>query len=191
LRGNGTATGTGDGPQRQELEAHFEGTNTVFMGMMNGQELSEAYASGDVFVMPSESETLGFVVLEAMASRMPVVSVAAGGLTDIITEHGKMGLLYAPGDYAAANAHLAKLLDDAEYRDRIAQGGFDEVSRWNTHASNVWLREQQYTGAMRRFRLRERFKGLLLWVSIHAWVRALLRMLGLGRKEPSAAPAAT
>ena len=75
----------------------------------------------DVFVMPSESETLGFVVLEAMASKMPVLSVAAGGLTDIITEDGKMGLLYQPGDYDAANKQLAKLIDDPAFRERIAQ----------------------------------------------------------------------
>jgi glycosyltransferase involved in cell wall biosynthesis len=60
-------------------------------GMMRGEELSQAYASGDVFVMPSESETLGFVVLEAMASQVPVVAVAAGGLTDIITAPGSNG----------------------------------------------------------------------------------------------------
>ena len=59
--------------------------------MMKGEELSQAYASGDVFVMPSESETLGFVVLEAMASRVPVVCVAAGGLTDIVTKPGENG----------------------------------------------------------------------------------------------------
>ena len=60
-------------------------------GMMKGADLSAAYASGDVFVMPSESETLGFVVLEAMASRVPVVCVAAGGLTDIVTSPGNNG----------------------------------------------------------------------------------------------------
>ena len=58
---------------------------------MKGQDLSAAYASGDVFVMPSESETLGFVVLEAMASQVAVVAVAAGGLTDIITRPGDNG----------------------------------------------------------------------------------------------------
>jgi sulfoquinovosyltransferase len=58
--------------------------------MMKGQELSEAYASADVFVMPSETETLGFVVLEAMASGVPVVAVAAGGLTDIV-QHNQTG----------------------------------------------------------------------------------------------------
>ncbi len=49
----------GDGPAREELHEHFAGTNTVFMGMLHGEELSAAYASADVFCMPSESETLG------------------------------------------------------------------------------------------------------------------------------------
>jgi sulfoquinovosyltransferase len=70
--------------------------------MMRGEALSAAYASADVFVMPSETETLGFVVLEAMASGVPVVSVAAGGLTDIITRPGETGFLYAQGDYQGA-----------------------------------------------------------------------------------------
>ena len=48
-------------------------------------------ASADIFMMPSESETLGFVALEAMASGIPVVSVAAGGLVDIITKPGVIG----------------------------------------------------------------------------------------------------
>lgn len=66
-------------------------TASLLQGMMKGEDLSKAYASGDVFVMPSESETLGFVVLEAMASQVPVVAVAAGGLTDIITRPGTNG----------------------------------------------------------------------------------------------------
>ena len=74
------------GPEKAALEAHFKGTNTVFTGMITGDDLAAAYASIDLFVMPSESETLGFVVMEAMASGVPVVAVAAGGLLDILTK---------------------------------------------------------------------------------------------------------
>ncbi|KAG2433116.1 hypothetical protein HYH02_012818 [Chlamydomonas schloesseri] len=84
----------GDGPARQQLEQHFAGLPVTFMGMLRGEELSAAYASADVFVMPSETETLGFVVLEAMASGLPVVAVAAGGLKDIL----------APASAAAASS---------------------------------------------------------------------------------------
>ncbi len=62
----------GGGPEEKELKKYFHGTPTVFTGMLHGKELSQAFASGDVFVMPSDSETLGFVVLESMASGVPV-----------------------------------------------------------------------------------------------------------------------
>ncbi|CAL5411193.1 unnamed protein product [Camellia sinensis] len=52
----------GDGPYREELEKLFSGMPAVFTGMLGGEELSQAYASGDVFVMPSESETLGHIM---------------------------------------------------------------------------------------------------------------------------------
>lgn len=63
----------------------------MWQGMLRGEELSTAYASADIFMMPSETETLGFVALEAMASGLPVVAVAAGGLVDIITKPGVIG----------------------------------------------------------------------------------------------------
>ena len=59
--------------------------------MLKGEDLSAAYASADIFMMPSETETLGFVALEAMASGLPVIAVAAGGLVDIITKPGVIG----------------------------------------------------------------------------------------------------
>ena len=54
--------------------------------MLKGDDLSAAYASADIFMMPSETETLGFVALEAMSSGLPVVAVAAGGLLDIMKD---------------------------------------------------------------------------------------------------------
>ena len=64
----------GGGPAEADLRKTFEGMPVVFTGLMRGEALSRAYAAADVFVMPSESETLGFVVLEAMASCVPTVS---------------------------------------------------------------------------------------------------------------------
>ena len=87
---------------REELENKFRGMPAVFMGMLHGEELSQAYASGDVFIMPSESETLGLVVLEAISSGLPVVAARAGGIPDIIPEdqHGNIGYIFNPGDSA-------------------------------------------------------------------------------------------
>jgi len=162
----------GDGPERAELEAHFAGTRTKFMGMRSGEELAQCYASGDVFLMPSESETLGFVVLEAMASGVPVVAVAAGGLTDII-EDKKTGLLYPSKDLDQAVELTQSLLQDPARREQIAQGGYEDVQKWSFHASNRRLRNLQYMRAIRRFRIIERFRNLLIRVQI---VNTLRRM---------------
>jgi glycosyltransferase involved in cell wall biosynthesis len=71
----------GDGPAREELEASFVGTNTVFTGFLRGDDLARVYAAADLFTFPSANETLGNVVLEAMASGLPVVAPRSGGGT--------------------------------------------------------------------------------------------------------------
>lgn len=76
----------GTGPDAEALKDYFAGTKTVLTGIMTGDALSQAFASADVFVMPSDSETLGFVVLESMASGVPVVGAKAGGIPDLIAD---------------------------------------------------------------------------------------------------------
>jgi glycosyltransferase involved in cell wall biosynthesis len=83
----------GDGPHRETLRQHFAGMPVHMAGFLRGEELAAAYASGDVFVMPSRTETLGLVVLEAMASGVPVVGARAGGVPEMI-EHGDNGFLF-------------------------------------------------------------------------------------------------
>ena len=53
----------GDGPHRLELEEYFAGMNVFMAGFLHGEELAAAYASADIFIMPSQTETLGLVVL--------------------------------------------------------------------------------------------------------------------------------
>ena len=141
----------GDGPERAGLEKHFEGTNTVFTGMITGDDLAAAYASLDVFVMPSPSETLGFVVMESMASGVPVVAVAAGGLLDILTKPGDVGLLYPEHDYDKAAEHVKFLLDDDVERKRMADAGLSDVQKWGWMSSNRNLRDNQYRKGLARF----------------------------------------
>lgn len=87
----------GDGPARAELERHFAGTNTCFTGFLRGDDLADAYAAGDIFVFPAANETFGNVVLEAMASGLPVVGAHSGGVLDNII-HEQNGLLFDPND---------------------------------------------------------------------------------------------
>jgi glycosyltransferase involved in cell wall biosynthesis len=87
----------GDGPVRHELERHFKGTPTVFTGYLRGKALASAYASADLFLLPSKTETLGLVLLEAMASGCPVVACRAGGVPDAVQD-GCTGFLFEPTD---------------------------------------------------------------------------------------------
>jgi glycosyltransferase involved in cell wall biosynthesis len=76
----------GDGPLRKALERYFEGLPVFFAGFLHREELAGAYASSDIFVMPSRTETLGLVVLEAMCSGLPVVAARAGGIPEMIQD---------------------------------------------------------------------------------------------------------
>jgi glycosyltransferase involved in cell wall biosynthesis len=91
----------GDGPHHKPLQQHFAGMPVVMAGFLRGTELAEAFASADVFVMPSRTETLGLVVLEAMSSGLPVVGARAGGIPEMI-EDGVSGCLYDEESQAIA-----------------------------------------------------------------------------------------
>ncbi|KAK2361031.1 phosphatidylinositol N-acetylglucosaminyltransferase subunit A [Trifolium repens] len=140
----------GDGPYREELEKMFEGMPVVFTGMLVGEELSQAYASGDIFVMPSESETLGFVVLEAMSSGIPVVAARAGGIPDIIPadQEGKTGYLYNPGDLDDCLSKLKPLLFNKELREIMGKAARNEMEKFDWKAATRKVRNEQYNAAI-------------------------------------------
>jgi len=138
----------GDGPYRTDLEQMFQGMNVTFTGMLQGEELSQAYASGDIFITPSETETLGFVVLEAMASGVPVVAARAGGIPDIVTQDGEAGFLYTPGDLDDCLSKIKPLLESSELRQKIGVAGRAEVEKFDWRASTRQVRNEQYSAAI-------------------------------------------
>lgn len=140
----------GDGPFRPVLEEMFSGMPAVFTGTLQGEELSQAYASGDVFVMPSESETLGFVVLEAMSSGVPVVAARAGGIPDIIPEdqEGKTSFLYTPGDVDDCVGKVERLLSSEELRQTMGKAARKEMEKFDWKAATRKIRNEQYSAAI-------------------------------------------
>ncbi|XP_004246336.1 sulfoquinovosyl transferase SQD2 [Solanum lycopersicum] len=140
----------GDGPYREELEKMFQGMPAVFTGTLLGEELSQAYASGDVFLMPSESETLGLVVLEAMSSGLPVVAARAGGVPDIIPDdqQGKIGYLFTPGDLDDCMSKLVPLLRDIELRETMGKAARIEMEKYDWKAATRTIRNEQYSAAI-------------------------------------------
>lgn len=82
----------GDGPALRELKQEVADLPITFTGYLQGEELAGAYASADVFAFPSRTETFGQVVLEAMASGLPVVGLRAEGVRDSVLD-GETGYL--------------------------------------------------------------------------------------------------
>ncbi|EYU26645.1 hypothetical protein MIMGU_mgv1a004620mg [Erythranthe guttata] len=157
----------GDGPYREELEKLFSGMPAVFTGTLQGEELSQAYASGDVFVMPSESETLGLVVLEAMSSGLPVVAARAGGIPDIIPEEqqGKTGYLFNPEDIDDCLSKLKPLLYERELRETIGKAARVEMEKYDWRAATRKIRNEQYRDAILFWRKqREEFLKPFQWL---------------------------
>jgi phosphatidylinositol alpha 1,6-mannosyltransferase len=108
----------GDGPMRRALEDMFSGTPTVFTGFLRGDDLACAYASADLFVFPSSSETFGNVILEAMASGLPVIAPRAGGPVDHVID-GYNGFLFSPNDPEEMIALTRSLVWAPEYAQQI------------------------------------------------------------------------
>ncbi len=106
----GTKLVVGDGPQRAELERRFPGA--VFVGAREGEDLAAHYAAADAFVFPSRTDTFGLVLLEALASGLPVAAYPVAGPLDVIGD-APVGVL---DDDLGAAALRALALDPAACR---------------------------------------------------------------------------
>lgn len=109
----------GDGPRRRELQLTAP-PNVTFLGYQAGQELSQTYASADIFVCPSVTETFGNVVLEAMASSLPVIAPLAGGIKENLYP-GITGLDCQPRNHFSMASTIVRLAEDGGLRDRLAE----------------------------------------------------------------------
>ncbi len=119
----------GDGPARQKLE-ETKIENVVFLGYQRGQDLYDLYASADIFVFPSVTETFGNVILEAMASGLPVVAAPAGGVEDNLIE-GHNGLAFKAGDAADMADQIEILIKQPELLATLAKGALDHARSRN------------------------------------------------------------
>jgi glycosyltransferase involved in cell wall biosynthesis len=100
LPGAGTKQVVGDGPARRALERKYPAAQ--FLGALHGERLARAYAEADVFVFPSKTDTFGLVILEALASGVPVAAYPAPGPVDILTRPGAGALDADLGEALAA-----------------------------------------------------------------------------------------
>ena len=121
----------GNGPARADLEARLP--QTIFAGHLAGDALSRAYASSDVFLFPSDTETFGNVTLEAMASGLPTVCADATGSSELV-QHGTTGYLAPPGHSATFLDYTARLVRDAGLRARMGAHALECAERYGWDA---------------------------------------------------------
>ncbi len=134
----------GDGPYRGQLEKIFENTKTNFIGYLSGEELASAYASGDIFLFPSSTETLGLVLLEAMAAGCPVIGANKGGIPDIIN-NGINGCLYNPDEKDNGERSLIeatkKILADKNKKEDMRKEARKEAEQWDWNQATLQLQK--------------------------------------------------
>ena len=129
----------GDGPARKGLEREFLGTPAIFTGLLKGDDLAAAYASADLFLFPSATETLGMVMIEALASGLPVVAARSGAAHEVVSG-GKNGLLYEPGSSSELVAAVRHVLENDALRGALVQGARAAVAERSWEASTATLR---------------------------------------------------
>jgi glycosyltransferase involved in cell wall biosynthesis/predicted metal-dependent phosphoesterase TrpH len=125
----------GGGPEQEHLRERVGDEHSTFLGWLAGGELARAYASADLFLFPSATDTFGQVILEAQASGLPVVAVAEGGPLSLI-EHRVSGLLCEARADVLSGAVL-ELLASPLLRERLALAGLAAVR------SRTWERALQ------------------------------------------------
>lgn len=142
----------GAGPSTAELRERA-GPNVSFLGTLDRQrELPALYASADAFVFASTTETLGLVVLEAMASGLPVVATPAGGVAELLRDE-QNGLAFAPGDVATCAAQMRRLVEDRALTCRLREGALT-TARTFSWAAELDRLDESYREVLTRPRAR-------------------------------------
>ena len=138
LRDSSTALAiVGDGPYLKELRMLLP--DAAFTGYLAGLELAQAFASSDVFLFPSTTDTFGNVILEALASGVPCVVSDQGGPKDLIA-HGATGFITRALDVADFAQHVAKIARDPALRQTMGTAAHRAVQDrdWAEAGRQFW-----------------------------------------------------
>jgi glycosyltransferase involved in cell wall biosynthesis len=120
----------GDGPLRAALESQVRELRLADAVLFAGirEDISSQLGAADIFWMPSEWEGLGMACLEAMASGLPVIATAVGGLQEAVSD-GETGFLVPRGDFRELAARTALLVHDGELSRRLGMNGRRKVEK--------------------------------------------------------------
>jgi glycosyltransferase involved in cell wall biosynthesis len=132
----------GDGPEGEGLRRRLP--HALFEGFLVGDALATAYASADVFLFPSDTETFGSVTLEAMASGLPTICADATGSRSLVAD-GQTGFLLPVGDVAGMARAANRLCADADLRRAMGEAARSRALAFS------W--DEAMDGALSRYRL--------------------------------------
>jgi glycosyltransferase involved in cell wall biosynthesis len=124
------------------LEQVFAGAQATFPGRLRGRDLAAAYASADVFVFPSTTDTLGLVMLEAMASGLPVVAAHTPASRSLL-DRAPAGGLFEPGDTEGLVATVRRWLGAPVDRRHLAEEARRTVGTWGSATSELLTEYQR------------------------------------------------
>jgi len=136
LKRNGASpfrlTVIGDGPERPRIEKTVKNLGledeVVMKGRVPENVLVEAFGNADIFALPSDTEGLPMVIIQAMSCVLPVISTEVGGVAEAV-EHGKTGLLVPRGDDDALAKALIALVADKKRREHMGRAGRGVVEK--------------------------------------------------------------
>jgi glycosyltransferase involved in cell wall biosynthesis len=130
----------GDGPDREQVERTFAGLPATFLGALYNEDLAAAYASADIFVLSSSTETLGLAAIEAMAAGLPVLGARRGGIPFIVAEE-QTGVLFDPDEPDDLLRQLRPLVESRESRERMGHAGRLRATEWSWATTTAGLVE--------------------------------------------------
>lgn len=116
---NAIVTIVGDGPDREHLEK-IKSPNVQLVGAKNHQEVQRLYQENDLFVLASYAEGLPVVLMEAMASGLPVITTTVNAITELV-ENGKTGLLVAPSNSEQLKEKIQYAISHPEDMGKMAE----------------------------------------------------------------------
>lgn len=124
----------GEGPFEQELQQRLAGLPVIFTGYREGADLAELYASSDIFVFPSETDTLGVVCLEAQASGLPLVVSSKGGPAHTVVP-GRTGVILEEMSPPNLAYVIGQLIDESGQLERMSALAVRHAAQF-THAES-------------------------------------------------------
>jgi glycosyltransferase involved in cell wall biosynthesis len=124
----------GGGHQEEHTRSLFAHTDALFTGVLEGEDLIDAYNAADIFVFPSQSESFGLAPLEAMACGLPVIAPFVGGLQDtLIPDHNC--LVYDPGTPNNLHETVHRLVNNHDLRSTISTNAMQYAATRSNAAS--------------------------------------------------------